>query len=127
MADRITLTGLECFGFHGVFDHEKREGQKFTVDLICWLDFAEAAATDDLAKTINYADLAQLAHNIVTGTPRDLVETVAVEIAETAMHTYPMLHAIEVTLHKPQAPIPHDFSDVAVTARRSRKKLKAAP
>ena len=61
MADRIELTGLECFGYHGVFEEEKRTGQPFIVDITCWSDFAEAAATDDLTKTINYAQLADVA------------------------------------------------------------------
>ena len=67
MADRIELRGLECFGYHGVFEEEKRTGQTFLVDLICWLDCAEAARTDDLNLTINYADLAHMAHTIVSG------------------------------------------------------------
>lgn len=121
MADRIELTGLECQGHHGVFDSEKREGQRFVVDLTCWLDFAGAAADDDLGQTVNYAELAELAHGIVTGEPRDLIETVAAEIAESAMSQFPVLFAVEVTIHKPQAPIPRQFSDVSVVARRSRK------
>ncbi len=65
MADRIELTGLECFGYHGVFEEEKRTGQPFIVDITCWSEFAEAAATDDLTKTINYAELADVAAKIV--------------------------------------------------------------
>ena len=114
MADRIELRGLECFGYHGVFEEEKRTGQTFLVDLICWLDCAEAARTDDLNLTINYADLAHMAHTIVSGPSCDLIETVAANIADSAMAEYPQLHAVEVTLHKPQAPIPLSFADVAV-------------
>ncbi|AGF73447.1 dihydroneopterin aldolase [Corynebacterium halotolerans] len=121
MADRIELTGLECFGHHGVFEHEKRDGQTFLVDVTCWLDFAEAAADDDLARTVNYGELAELAHDIVTGAPRDLIETVAAEIADTVIVRFDRLHAVEVTIHKPEAPIPRTFRDVAVVARRSRK------
>ncbi|MGD7001465.1 dihydroneopterin aldolase [Corynebacterium halotolerans] len=121
MADRIELTGLECRGHHGVFPEEKRDGQRFIVDVTCWLDFAGAAAEDDLTQTVNYAELAELAHGIVTGEPRDLIETVATEIAEAAMEKFPVLFAAEVTIHKPQAPIPLQFADVSVVARRSRK------
>lgn len=121
MADRIALTGLECFGYHGVFEEEKRQGQPFIVDLTCWLNFHRAAVTDDLNLTVNYGELAELAHGIVTGPPRDLIETVAVEIADAAMAAFEPLFAIEVTIHKPQAPIPLQFADVAVVARRSRK------
>ncbi|MDO4909476.1 MAG: dihydroneopterin aldolase [Corynebacterium sp.] len=121
MADRIELTGLECYGYHGVFPEEKRSGQPFIVDITCWLDTRAAAATDDLTKTINYAELAQLAHEIVTGPPRDLIETVAAEISDTIMERYHMLFAVEVRVNKPEAPIPLNFTNVAVVARRSRK------
>ena len=89
MADRIELTGLECFGYHGVFEEEKRTGQPFIVDLTCWSEFADAAATDDLSKTINYAELADVAANIIEGPARDLIETVASEVADTIMDTMP--------------------------------------
>ncbi|SDL93335.1 dihydroneopterin aldolase [Corynebacterium mycetoides] len=124
MADRIELTGLKVYAHHGVLPHETQHGQAFTLDIVCWLDFADAARDDDLAKTVNYAELAQLAHDIATGTPRQLVETVATEIADTALNTYAALHAVEVTVHKPHAPIPLVFDDVAVVARRSRKNLR---
>lgn len=122
VADRIELTGLECFGHHGVFAHEKRDGQPFIVDITCWLEFGAAAATDDLALTVHYGELAQLAVDIVEGESRDLIETVAAEIAERAMRSFGILHAVEVTIHKPEAPIPHTFADVAVVARRSRRR-----
>ncbi|WIM67368.1 dihydroneopterin aldolase [Corynebacterium breve] len=125
MADRIELKGLEVFSYHGVLDHEREYGQAFTIDITCWMDFADAAAADDLELTINYAELAQLAYDIAAGTPRNLIETVVTEIADTAIARYPQLHSIEVTLHKPHAPIPLVFDDVAVVARRSRKQAPA--
>lgn len=121
MADRIELTGLKVHARHGVLPHETQFGQAFTLDIVCWLDFAPAAAGDDLDKTVNYAELAQLAHDIAAGIPRKLVETVASEIADAALARYDILHAVEVTVHKPHAPIPLLFDDVAVVARRSRK------
>ncbi len=121
MADRIELKGLTCYAHHGVLPHETEHGQAFTVDITCWVDFAEAAADDDLTKTINYAELAQLAYDVAAGTPRQLIETVATEIADTAMERFSPLHAIEVTVHKPHAPIPLVFDDVAVVCRRNRK------
>ncbi|WP_459589221.1 dihydroneopterin aldolase [Corynebacterium camporealensis] len=124
MADRIELKALECFGYHGVFDEEKREGQPFLVDVTCWLDFAGAAAGDDLEQTVNYAELADVAADIVEGPSRDLIETVATEIAESVIQRFDLLHAVEVTIHKPQAPIPRTFGDVAVVARRSRKNMR---
>lgn len=118
MADRITLTGLTVRGYHGVFDHEKRDGQDFVTDITLWLDLTAAAAGDDLTKTVHYGELAQLAAGIVAGPPRDLIETVAAQIADTVMATW-QVYAVEVTIHKPSAPIPLDFADVAVTVRRS--------
>lgn len=121
MADRITLTGLKVFGYHGVFEHEKRDGQDFIVDITLWLDLTSAVATDDLTNTVHYGELAQLAADIISGPPRGLIEAVAGNIADAVMRTYPV-HAVEVTLHKPSAPIPLDFADVAVTIRRSTKR-----
>ncbi|AWB85144.1 dihydroneopterin aldolase [Corynebacterium liangguodongii] len=121
MADRIAITGLKVYAHHGVLAHETEYGQAFSIDIVCWLDFAAAAAGDDLELTVNYAELAQLAHDIATETPRQLVETVASGIAEQALARYPQLHAVEVTVHKPHAPVPLVFDDIAVTARRSRK------
>lgn len=122
MADRITLTGLKVRGHHGVFEHERRDGQDFVVDVTVWLDLAPAAETDDLTRTVNYAELAALAGAVIAGEPRDLIETVSAEIADGVMATFGPthgIHAVEVTVHKPQAPIPMDFADVAVTSRRS--------
>jgi dihydroneopterin aldolase len=116
--DRIVLTGLTVRGHHGVFDHERREGQEFIVDVTVWRDHGPAARDDDLAQTLNYAELAEFARSVVAGEPRDLIETVAVEIAETAVARWPM-RRIEVTLHKPHAPIPLQFADVAVTVVRA--------
>lgn len=120
MADRIALTGLQVRGNHGVFDHEKRDGQDFLVDITVWLDLGDAAATDDLTKTLHYGELAEMAAGIVSGEPRDLIETVAAEIADEVMKDE-RAYAVEVTLHKPHAPIPLSFADVAVTIRRSRR------
>ncbi len=124
MADRITLTGLSVYGYHGVFDAEKRDGQTFVIDLTLWLELTRAASTDDLTATVHYGELAQLAAGIVSGPPRNLIETVAADIADTVMRSYPV-HAVEVTVHKPAAPIPLDFADVAVTIRRSTKRSGA--
>jgi dihydroneopterin aldolase len=121
MADRIELRGLRVRGNHGVFDHEKRDGQDFIVDVTLWIDLRAAAASDDLADTVDYGALAQRAHDIVAGPSRDLIETVGAEIADTVMADDERISACEVTLHKPSAPIPLTFDDVAVVTRRSRK------
>lgn len=120
MTDRIELRGLRVRGSHGVFPHERRDGQDFVVDITVWLDLAPAAASDDLADTLDYGALAQRAAGIVGGEPCDLIEAVAGRVAEDVM-TDVRVQAVEVVLHKPQAPIPLEFADVAVVARRSRR------
>ncbi|MFF0143767.1 dihydroneopterin aldolase [Amycolatopsis sulphurea] len=119
MADRITLTGLRVFGRHGVFEHEKRDGQEFVVDVTAWLDLGPAAASDDLTETLHYGELAELAAGVVAGKPYDLIESVAGKIADEVLADH-RLRAVEVTVHKPAAPIPLTFDDVAVTIRRER-------
>jgi dihydroneopterin aldolase len=120
MTDRISLTGLRVRGRHGVLEHERRDGQEFLIDLTVWVDTDKAARTDDLADTLDYAALAHRAAQIVGGEPYNLIETVAARIADEVMLDQ-RAHAVEVTVHKPAAPIGLPFVDVAVTARRSRR------
>jgi 7,8-dihydroneopterin aldolase/epimerase/oxygenase len=120
MADRIELRGLTIRGRHGVFEQERADGQDFVVDITVWIDLVDAAASDDLTDTYDYGALAQRAADIVAGPARKLIETVAGEIAEDVMND-DRVHAVEVTVHKPQAPIRQTFADVAVVARRSRR------
>jgi len=120
VADRITLTGLKVRGFHGVYEHERRDGQDFVVDATLWLDSRPAAASDDLADTVDYGGLANRLATVVEGEPVNLIETLAARLCELCMADERVI-AAEVTVHKPQAPIARDFADVAVTARRSRR------
>lgn len=126
MTDRIELRGLRVRGHHGVFAHERRDGQDFLVDLTVWMDLAPAAASDDLADTLHYGELAERTAAIVGGEPCDLIETVSARVADMVMADARVL-AVEVTLHKPQAPIALDFADVAVVARRSRRGGRGRP
>lgn len=118
--DRIELRGLRVFGHHGVFDFEKRDGQEFVVDVTLWTDFSIAAKSDDIADTIHYGELADQVVEIVSGKPRDLIETVVSEVADAIM-TDARVQAVEVVLHKPSAPIPHSFEDVRVVTSRRRE------
>ncbi len=117
MTDRIALTGLTVRGHHGVFDFEKREGQDFVVDVVLELDTAPAAASDDLADTVDYGGLATALASVVEGEPVDLLETLAQRLVDVCLGDE-RVTAATVTVHKPQAPIPLTFSDVAVTIRR---------
>ena len=118
-ADRITLTGLRASAFHGVFEHERRTGQVFIIDVTVWLDLSPAADGDDLARTVHYGELAEQVVAAVETDPVDLIETVAERVANVALAHEPV-QRVEVTVHKPSAPITVPFADVAVTIERSR-------
>jgi 7,8-dihydroneopterin aldolase/epimerase/oxygenase len=118
-ADTISLTGLRAFGRHGVYDFEREQGQDFVVDVVLELDLGPAASSDDVADTVHYGELADGLVAIVTGEPVRLIETLAERLAQACLAD-PRVSAATVTVHKPGAPIPHSFADVAVTIRRSR-------
>ena len=115
--DRIELRGLRVRGNHGVFEFEKREGQDFVVDVVLHTSTARAAATDDIAETIHYGELAEDVAAIIEGTTFDLIETLAEAIAD---HCLSLTDHVEVVVHKPSAPIARTFSDVSVTVERTR-------
>jgi dihydroneopterin aldolase len=117
--DTVELSGITATGYHGVFEHERRDGQPFVVDLVLHLDLQPAGTSDDLARTAHYGEVAELVHGIIAGTPFDLVETLAETIAAAVLETFAVL-AVDVTVHKPKAPIAVPFGDVSVTLRRSR-------
>ena len=119
MDGRITLTGLRVRGRHGVLDFERANGQDFLIDVRLELDLGPAAASDDVADTVHYGELAGRLAEIVGGEPVNLIETLADRLL-TACLDDERVAAAEVTVHKPQAPIPLEFADVAVTLRRSR-------
>lgn len=115
----IALRGLACRGFHGVYEHERREGQTFVVDAVLQLDTGPAAASDDVADTVHYGELATRLAAIVEGEPVNLLERLAARLADACLAD-PRVILAEVTVHKPEAPIPATFADVAVTVRRRR-------
>lgn len=117
--DRITLTGVTAYGYHGVLASEKADGQEFSVDLVLEVDLSRAAATDDLTHTVNYAEVAADAVAVLQGPSRDLIETVAGQIADAVL-ARPLVEAVEVTVHKPHAPVGVPFADVTVSLRRER-------
>nr|WP_221378233.1 dihydroneopterin aldolase [Actinoplanes polyasparticus] len=119
MEGRITLTGLRVRGRHGVFDFEREQGQDFVVDVRLDLDLGPAAASDDVTDTVHYGELAGRLAEIIGGEPVNLIETLADRLLAACLDD-PRVSAAEVTVHKPQAPIPLEFADVAVTLRRSR-------
>jgi dihydroneopterin aldolase len=117
--DRVTLRGLKARGHHGVFAHERQDGQIFVVDLVLGLDTGPAAAGDDLSKTVHYGVVAEEVTAVVSGEPVDLIETLAQRIADTCLG-HERVEEVEVTVHKPDAPITVPFDDVTVTITRRR-------
>ncbi|MCP2266462.1 2-amino-4-hydroxy-6-hydroxymethyldihydropteridine diphosphokinase [Promicromonospora thailandica] len=117
--DQVRLTGVNARGYHGVLPSERRTGQDFQADVVLYLDTRPAAAGDDLARTVSYADVARDVHDVLAGEAADLVETVAERIA-AAVLARPQIEAVDVRVHKPQAPIPVPFTDVEVAIRRDR-------
>ncbi|HAN24618.1 MAG: dihydroneopterin aldolase [Microbacterium sp.] len=120
--DEIAITGIRAFGRHGVFAHERAEGQEFVVDAALYLDGAvvqRAAVTDDVTDTVHYGEVAVRIAEIIGGDPVNLIETLAERIATAVLEGWPV-HMVRITVHKPQAPIPVPFDDVTVSVTRVR-------
>ena len=124
--DRIALRGVRATGYHGVFEHERRDGQEFVVDVDVALDLSRAGETDDLADTYDYGALATAVVARVEGEPYDLIERLATVIADDVLRD-PRVEEVRVTVHKPQAPVPVPFDDVAVAVTRNRPAPRHVP
>ena len=118
--DRIDLRGIAGHGHHGVFDHERRNGQTFVADVSLGLDLGPAAENDDLTATVDYGKLTHDIHDIITGEPVDLIESVALRMVDLCL-SHPLVRWASVTVHKPEAPIEVTIEDVSVTTERSKQ------
>lgn len=114
MIDKISITGITGFGYHGVLEHERQDGQTFLVDLEVITNFDSAISSDDVRDTVNYAELAEIAHAAIIGEPVNLIEKLANQIASDCLDIAGVT-AVTVTVHKPQAPIPVPFGNVSVS------------
>lgn len=119
MTDRISLLGVRARGFHGVLADEKRDGQEFVVDVVLHLDLGPAGRSDDLARTVSYAEVGADVVARIEGPSLDLIESLAEQVAGDAL-ARPGVRAVEVTVHKPSAPVGVPFGDVAVSVTRTR-------
>ena len=117
--DRICLSGLRAYGYHGVLPAETERGQEFVIDAVLWLDTSAAAETDDLERTVDYGTLAARLAGVVAGEPVALIETLAQRLAAACLAD-DLVQQTEITVHKPQAPVGVPVRDVSVTIRRSR-------
>jgi 7,8-dihydroneopterin aldolase/epimerase/oxygenase len=118
MSDVISIKGIHGFGYHGVFEHEAKNGQDFFVDLELHLDLSKASITDDLNDTIDYGALSELVVEEITGARVQLIEKLAGRIADRVKATHPRIQRVTVTVHKPKAPVAAEVSDIAVTISR---------
>ena len=114
--DAINITGLTATGFHGVFPEERLNGQRFVVDVELGLHLE--TRSDELSDTVNYAEIANLIRAEIEGEPCKLIETLAGRIADRCLSNS-LVQRVRVTVHKPQAPVPHELSDLSVTIIRS--------
>ncbi len=115
--DEVTITGLRGFGYHGLFESEKKNGQEFIVDLSIRLDLSKAGQSDSLTDTVDYGAIAIRTKELIETGSFDLIERLATEIAEVLKREFE-IDTIEVTVHKPTAPVDVEFADIAVTIRR---------
>jgi dihydroneopterin aldolase len=118
MADLIEIKGIKSFGYHGVLESEKVTGQDFYVDVVLEVDLSRASVSDDVADTINYAEVTDLVVREITGAPVSLIEKLAGNIADRIKATYPQAATVSVTVHKPQAPVNAQVKDISVTINR---------
>ena len=118
--DKILITDLHLFAFHGVNPEEKEEGQNFFLDLICEADLSLPCETDDVEDTVSYAKIIKTAAQAFTAEKFDLIERAAAVVASAVLERFPKLEAVTVTVKKPEAPVKADFGCVAVEIRRTR-------
>ncbi len=118
--DKIELNGLQFYGYHGVFAEERKLGQRFYVDLVLYADLWEAGQTDELDRTINYAEVYQTVKNVVEGESVQLVEALAERIASQVLDTYTIVNELTVRVTKPHPPVDMKFAGMTVEIRRKK-------
>ena len=118
--DLIAVRGLRAYGHHGVYASERSQGQTFSCDAVLEVETRPAAETDDLQRTVNYAELSQRLHAVLSGEPVDLLETLAQRLADVCLG-YELVSAVEISVHMPEADLGVPFDDVSVTIRRERR------
>lgn len=117
--DVIKITGIKTFGYHGVFENEKKSGQDFFIDIEYRYETSQAIAKDEIEKAIDYGAVISKVKSIVEAESKNLIETVADEIAQDLLRDF-KIEWVKVTLHKPHAPVEISFKDIAVVVERSK-------
>ncbi len=120
MSDRIALTGIEAIGYHGVYPEERRDGQRFIADVTLFADLATPGKSDALSDATDYSLVATRVHENLVNNPVDLIERLADRIATQILSEFIKISGVEVTIHKPDAPVGLAIKDIAITIRRNR-------
>jgi len=115
--DQIRISGINGFGFHGVYPEERRVGQRFLADLILYTDLSAPAKSDDVSDATDYSKVVPDVKKILEGEPVNLIETLADRVVTSVLQNYPLVESVEVTIYKPEAPIE---AAIAVHIRRDR-------
>lgn len=118
--DKIVIKDLEIFAYHGVLPEEKAKGQTFVLTAELFCDLREAGLTDNLDKTVNYAQVCEDIYKVMTGDKFDLIEAVAENIADTILLKYELIKKVRIIVSKPEAPIDMDFDTVCVDITRKK-------
>ncbi|SHG10184.1 dihydroneopterin aldolase [Kaistia soli DSM 19436] len=122
MADRILISDLRYFAFHGLLPEETTLGQRFRIDLACELDLSEAGTTDDMTKSVHYGHLIATVERVATTRRFKLIEALAEAIATELFADFARIEAVSVTVTKPEAPVPSATGVVAVSIERRRSR-----
>jgi dihydroneopterin aldolase len=120
MSDQIFLTGIAAFGYHGLFDHERQNGQDFFIDVAMTVDLGAASKSDEIQDTVNYAEIINLVVKHITTDPVNLIEKLAGRIADQILEDHVKVSLVTVIVHKPQAPVDAVLKDIAVQVTRKR-------
>jgi dihydroneopterin aldolase len=125
MTDHIFIKGLSLHAYHGVMAHEAKVGQSFSIDLDLEIDLSAAARSDKVMDTVSYDKVVDCAREAFSAQRFRLIETAAGRVADAVLAAFPRVNSIEVTIHKPHAPIAATFSDVGVTLVRKRTNVRS--
>lgn len=118
--DRITISRIGVFAYHGVFEEESRLGQRFYVSIEARLDLAPAGRTDDLEKSVSYAEIAAHVQEISVSNRFQIIEALAEAIAADLLKGFPRIEEIVVTVEKPNAAVAAILDSIGVTITRTR-------
>jgi len=120
MSDQILITGVHGFGYHGLLEHERTNGQDFFVDVVLNVDLQAVSKSDSIDETVNYAEIIDLVVTEITTNPVSLIEKLAGRIAQRILNSYSRVNSLSITVHKPQAPVSASLKDIAVQITRTR-------